>query len=92
MPNAFKLEMSHGAEAVHGGREIKKVMRRLGKHYKLHKKVLHVDDYGDPTNRKRLFIVGILKKWYDEMMAQVSVAGVSVGELGECERMKAWRV
>ena len=30
------------------------------------KKVLHVDDYGDPTNRRRLFIVGILKKWYDE--------------------------
>ena len=61
-PWAFCLEISDHADEVNGGKEVKKVYKRMSRHYNVVQKKLSVWRYGDPSNRKRIFMVGILRE------------------------------
>ena len=61
-PWAFCLEISDYAEEVHDGREMKKVHTQLSRHYVVKQRKLAVWRYGDPSNRKRIFMVGVLRE------------------------------
>lgn len=62
LPWAFCLEISDNAPFVNGGAEVTKVRERLAVRYVIYGKTLKVWHYGDPSNRKRLFMVGMLKE------------------------------
>jgi site-specific DNA-cytosine methylase len=61
-PWAFTLEISDHATEVNNGREVNEVINRLNRKYVLYTRLIQVWRYGDPSNRKRLFMVGILKE------------------------------
>ena len=59
-PLITRLEMVPSALEVHGGREVQAVIDKLSEAgYEVHSAVIDCWKYGDPTARKRLFIVGI---------------------------------
>jgi site-specific DNA-cytosine methylase len=58
-PKAFRLEISDNIVNVHGGREIKEVIRALKQHYVITTEIIPVWHYGDCTTRRRLFTVGL---------------------------------
>ena len=61
-PSAFKIEMVANALKVNNGAEVRKVMNALVGKYYLKKAVVRVESHGDPSNRTRLFIVGMLSE------------------------------
>jgi site-specific DNA-cytosine methylase len=60
-PKTIRLEMSDYAIEVNNGREVKEVISQLSTLYFLYADILQVWQYGDLSNRARLFIVGTLK-------------------------------
>ena len=60
-PRAFCLEMTSNAINVHGGSEVDEVITSLCDKFVVYYDLLDVWRYGDPTSRKRLFIVGLNK-------------------------------
>ena len=60
-PKAFCLEMTDNAIDIHQGKEIDSVINQLSKNYTVHYNILQVWHYGDPSSRRRLFIVGMNK-------------------------------
>ena len=58
MPKCFCFEISDNAVNVDGGNEVRKVKARLEERCILFCKRLVVWRYGDPSTRKRLFMVG----------------------------------
>ena len=58
MPMAIRLEMTDNAINVNDGAKVKTVVKTLRAHYCINFEILKVWDYGDPSFRKRLFIVG----------------------------------
>ena len=58
-PDIFVLEMVANAVNVNHGAEVNYVMDRMSSQYKMYHEVLRVSDYGDSSNRERLFIVGV---------------------------------
>ena len=61
-PSAFKIEMVANALKINNGAEVRKVMNALVGKYYLKKAVVRVESHGDPSNRTRLFIVGMHKR------------------------------
>ena len=57
----IRLEMSDYAIEVNGGREVKEVINQLSTLYFLYADIPQVWQYGDISDRARLFIVGTLK-------------------------------
>ena len=57
--------MSDFAEHVNSGSEIIELVKRLSTKYHLYGATLNVWEYGDPSNRARLFIIGTLKSLTD---------------------------
>ena len=57
--------MSDFAEHVNSGNEIIELVKRLSTKYHLYGATLNVWEYGDHSNRARLFIVGTLKSITD---------------------------
>ena len=64
-PYAFKLEMVANALKVNKGAEVRKVVNSLVGLYNIKKSIIQVESHGDPSNRTRLFIVGIHKRLGD---------------------------
>jgi len=62
LPQSFRLEISDFALEVKEGAGVKKVTDALEVRYVIYQRVVQVWRYGDPSNRKRLFIVGFDKK------------------------------
>ncbi len=60
-PKVVRLEMVPSVETVNDGAELELVLGALREHYHVHHKVLEVWRYGDPTTRRRLFIIGLRK-------------------------------
>ena len=60
-PKTIRLEMSDYALEVNNGREVKDVISQLLTLYFLYADILQVWQYGDISNRARLFIVGTLR-------------------------------
>jgi site-specific DNA-cytosine methylase len=60
-PKTIRLEMSDYALEVNNGREVKDVISQLSILYFLYADILQVWQYGDISNRARLFIVGTLR-------------------------------
>ena len=65
LPKTIRLEMSDFAEHVNSGSEIIELVKRLSTKYHLYGATLNVWEYGDPSNRARLFIIGTLKSLTD---------------------------
>ena len=70
LPKAFILENVKGFVDLKEGSVFKDYMRRLGQikdgtdaAYDLHHEILNALDYGIPQSRRRLFIVGIRKRF-----------------------------
>lgn len=63
-PMMFVLENVRGLLSIDGGETFKTMIDELKKlkNYNVYWKVLNTADYGIPQSRKRVFIVGILKK------------------------------
>jgi len=63
-PMIFVLENVRGLLSIDGGRTFQTIQEQLEKLkiYHIYWKVLNTADYGIPQSRKRVFIVGILKK------------------------------
>lgn len=61
-PWALCLEMSANAKFVNDGAEVDSVLKRLSNKYVVYCKVLQMAHFGDGSNRKRLFIVGFLRR------------------------------
>ena len=57
-PWVFCLEISDNALFVNNGAEVKAVRTKLGHHYVIKSKVIRMWQHGDPSNRRRLFMVG----------------------------------
>lgn len=64
-PVVFRLEISDYVCEINRGDEIKSVIRQLSKIYNVKFTTLSVWDYGDPSHRKRVFIVGFSKELGD---------------------------
>jgi site-specific DNA-cytosine methylase len=60
LPWAFCLEISDNAPNINGGAEVSQVRKSLSAKYVVYGSVLKVWNYGDPSNRRRLFMVGLL--------------------------------
>ena len=60
-PKAFWLEMTDNAVNIHSGREIDKVIVGLSHEYVVYFNVIQMWKNGDPSSRRRLFIVGMHK-------------------------------
>ena len=58
-PWAFCLEISDNAININGGKEVKQVKAKLSAQYVVKCKLIQVWRHGDPSNRKRLFMVGL---------------------------------
>lgn len=67
-PIIFVLENVRGLMSIDGGETFKMMIAELEKLkvYSVYWKVLNTADYGIPQSRKRVFIVGILKKCKDK--------------------------
>ena len=64
-PKAFLLENSRGLKSHNHGRTFEEVVAMLAKSgYQLFSKVLYASDYGLPTFRPRLYMVGIRLDYY----------------------------
>jgi site-specific DNA-cytosine methylase len=61
-PLVVRIEMSDNAVNINKGSEVNKVIELLTKKYTVYSKIIAVKDHGDPTSRKRLFIVGVHHK------------------------------
>ena len=61
-PNAFRLEMSDNLPKVDGGEALRKVIDALSVYYVIYLRTIEVWRMGDPSNRKRVFVVGFDKK------------------------------
>jgi DNA (cytosine-5)-methyltransferase 1 len=63
-PMVFVLENVRGLLSIDGGQTFKTILRELEKLkvYNVRWKVLNTADYGIPQSRKRVFIVGIMKR------------------------------
>jgi site-specific DNA-cytosine methylase len=61
-PWAFCLEISDNAPFVNKGEEVQTVRERLSEQYVVYGRTIRVWQYGDPSNRKRLYLVGLLKE------------------------------
>ena len=59
---AFCLEISDNAPFVNKGVEVQEVRERLSERYVVYGRTIRVWQYGDPSNRKRLYMVGLLKE------------------------------
>ena len=57
-PWCFCIEISDNATNVNGGSEVKKLKAMLGVKYVIRTALLELWRYGDPSNRKRLFMIG----------------------------------
>ena len=57
-PKAFRLEMAEHAINIHNGREVNKVVSDMKQHYVVKTDIIPVWRHGDPTARRRIFIVG----------------------------------
>jgi site-specific DNA-cytosine methylase len=57
-PWCFCLEISEHALFVNNGEEVLKVRKQLGKDYVCKSKIMWLWTHGDPSNRRRLFMVG----------------------------------
>ena len=62
LPQCFRLEISDNAVNVQGGDGVRKVREALEEKYVLYERTIQMWRYGDPSNRKRLFIIGFDKK------------------------------
>ena len=62
LPWAFCLEISDNAPFVNNGTEVQLVRERLSEQYVVYGRTMRVWEYGDPSNRKRLYMVGFLKE------------------------------
>jgi site-specific DNA-cytosine methylase len=62
MPWAFCLEISGNAPFVNKGEEVQLVRRQLSEVYVVYGRTVKLWQYGDPSNRKRLFMVGFLRE------------------------------
>jgi len=61
MPRAFCLEMTDNAVNVHEGAEIDMLLHEMSDSYVIKYDIVQVWRHGDPTSRRRLFIVGMHK-------------------------------
>ena len=61
-PDAVVLEMVANATQIHGGKALRSVCKDLGNEYKIQVRKVRVRDYGDESNRERLFVVGLHKR------------------------------
>jgi len=61
-PQAFRLEISDFAMNIDDGAGVKKVVAALESRYVIRQRIIQVWRHGDPSNRKRLFIVGCDKE------------------------------
>jgi site-specific DNA-cytosine methylase len=59
-PKIFRLEISDHALHINGGKEVEQVIDSLSPAYNVKWKLLKVSEFGDPTNRIRLIIIGTL--------------------------------
>jgi site-specific DNA-cytosine methylase len=66
-PQVFRLEISDNAPNVNAGKDVDAVITALSDKYVIYKRMIEVWRFGDPSNRKRLFIVGV-----DKRLGQVS--------------------
>ena len=57
-PLMFRLEMTNNAVNINGGEDVKSVIRQLQVQYNVQQDTLRVWDYGDPSFRARIFIIG----------------------------------
>ena len=57
-PITFRLEMVDSALKVHDGRELREVFDRLKGDYRIGARVVKVWEYGDPSARQRIIIIG----------------------------------
>jgi site-specific DNA-cytosine methylase len=62
MPQVFRLEISDNASNVNDGKDIQKVLAALEGKFVLYQRLIEMWRFGDPSNRKRLFIVGVDKR------------------------------
>jgi hypothetical protein len=67
MPQAFRLEISDNALNVDKGKAVKLVTQQLEAKYALYQRLIEMWRFGDPSNRKRLFIIG-----FDLRLGQVA--------------------
>ena len=67
MPQSFRLEISDNALNVDGGAAIRAITSKLEGKYALFQRLIEMWRFGDPSNRKRLFIVG-----FDLRLGQVA--------------------
>jgi site-specific DNA-cytosine methylase len=67
MPQAFRLEISDNAVNVNEGQAVKLITAALEAKYALYQRLIEMWRFGDPSNRKRLFIVG-----FDLRLGQVA--------------------
>ena len=58
-PDTFVLEMVANALNIDGGAAVDKIVDIMSEKYDVQRKVLRVADFGDESNRERLFIVGV---------------------------------
>lgn len=61
-PEMVLIEMTANVVNVNGGKDLARLIRDLEAHYIVHHKYISVWRHGDPTNRKRLFIVAVHKR------------------------------
>jgi DNA (cytosine-5)-methyltransferase 1 len=62
MPQIFRLEISDNAPNAGGGKALLMVVSALEPKYVVYQRLIEVWRFGDPSNRKRIFIVGIDKR------------------------------
>ena len=61
-PEVVLIEMTANVVNVNGGKDLSRLIRDLEAQYIVHHKYISVWRHGDPTNRKRLFIVAVHKR------------------------------
>ena len=61
MPQIFRLEISDNAQNVDEGKAILMVVSALESKYVIYQRLIEVWKFGDPSNKKLIFIVGIDK-------------------------------
>ena len=64
-PDAVVLDMVANATQIHGGKALRSVCKDSGSAYMIRVRKLRVRDYGDESNRERLFVVGMHKRLGD---------------------------
>ena len=62
-PDIVVLENVGNTVAVNNGEDLKLVIKQLREKYVVHHDILKVVDFGDPSNRQRLTIVGIHRRF-----------------------------